>query len=111
MCDVQLVRIVTNVSGTECARKVTRVATEVRKAMNHPDRASFMAAQITIASGYLDRAMQSAGEASSGYLHYARQAYEIVMQLLPQVNLNEAAHEKSALEELPCAFRREFCTD
>jgi hypothetical protein len=50
-----------------------------------------MAAQITIANWCLDRAVQSAGEASSRYLHYARQAYAIVMQLLPKVNLDETS--------------------
>jgi hypothetical protein len=57
--------------------------------MNRPDTASFMAAQITIANWYLDRAVQSAGEDSSRYLHYARQAYDIVMHLLPKVSLDE----------------------
>ena len=81
------------VSGTECASKVTRVATEVRKAMNHPDTARFVAAQIIIASWYLDRTVQSVGEDSSRYLHYARQAYEIVMQLQPKVNLDETSRQ------------------
>jgi len=68
--------------------------------MNHPDTASFMAAQITIANWYLDRAMQSAGEASSRCLHYARQAYDIVMHLLPQVSLDDISggmHQKLAV--------------
>jgi hypothetical protein len=61
--------------------------------MNHPDTASFVAAQISIANWYLDRAVQSVGEASSRYLHSARQAYEIVMQLLPKVSLDEASQQ------------------
>jgi len=58
--------------------------------MNHPDSASFMAAQITIANWYLDRAVQSVGEDSGRDLHCARQAYEIVMHLLlPKGSLDE----------------------
>lgn len=71
--------------------------------MNRSDTASFMAAQIIIANWYLDRAAQAAGEASSRYLHSARQAYEILMQLLPKVNLHETSqqvhHELSVLRQ------------
>jgi hypothetical protein len=59
--------------------------------MNHPDTVSFMCAQITIANWYLDRAAQAAGETSSRYVHYARQAYDIVSQLLPTGTLDETA--------------------
>jgi hypothetical protein len=71
--------------------------------MNHPDTASFMSAQITIANWYLDRAAQAAGETSSPYVHYARQACDIVSQLLPKGTLDETCRrvhrELSVLRE------------
>jgi hypothetical protein len=68
-----------------------RIATEVRESMNHPDTASFMAAQITIANWCLDRALQASGDTSSRYLRYARQAYDIVVHLLPEVSVDETS--------------------
>jgi hypothetical protein len=62
---------------------------QVREAMDHPDTASFAAAKITIANWYSDRAAQSAGETSSRYVHYARQACDIVSQLLPTGTLDD----------------------
>jgi hypothetical protein len=59
--------------------------------MNQPDTASLMAAQITIANWYLDRALQASGDTSSRYLHYARQAYDIVVHLLPEVSVDETS--------------------
>jgi hypothetical protein len=59
--------------------------------MNHPDTASFVAAQIAIANWYLDRALQASGDTSSRYLHCARQAYHIVMHLLPKASLDETS--------------------
>jgi hypothetical protein len=59
--------------------------------MNHPDTASFMAAQITIANWYLDRALQASRDTSSRYLHYARQAYDFVVHLLPKVSVDETS--------------------
>lgn len=70
------------------------VVTEVREAMNHPDTTSFIVAQITIGNWYLDRAVQSAGEDSSRYVHYARQAYEIVMHLLPKDETSSPVHQE-----------------
>jgi hypothetical protein len=71
--------------------------------MNPPDTASFLAAQITIANWYLDRAAQWPRETSSRYLQYAQQAYEIVMHLVPQMSLDEISQglhrELSVLRE------------
>jgi hypothetical protein len=49
-----------------------RIATEVCESMNHPYTASFMV---------LGSALQTSGDTSSRDLHYARQAYDIVMHL------------------------------
>jgi hypothetical protein len=56
--------------------------------MHHPENHNFIRAQLTIASWYLDRAAQADGESSRRYLHHARQACDIVMQLLPDVTLD-----------------------
>jgi hypothetical protein len=79
------------------------IATEVREALNHPGTVSFISAQITIANWYLDRAAQAAGETSSHYVHYARQAYDIVSRLPPKGTPDETAlrvhQELSVLRE------------
>jgi hypothetical protein len=61
--------------------------------MNDADTVGFMAAQIAIANWYLDRALQACDDTSSRsrYLHYARQAHEIVMRLLPNAILDETS--------------------
>jgi hypothetical protein len=71
--------------------------------MNHPDTVSFIAAQITIANWYLDRAARATVETSSHYVRYAQQACDIVSQLLPTGAPHESSQrvqrELSALRE------------
>jgi hypothetical protein len=57
--------------------------------MNHTENISFIRAQLTIASWYVDRAAHADEETASRYLHQARQACDIVMQLLPNLTPDE----------------------
>jgi hypothetical protein len=72
--------------------------------MNHPDTASFMSAQITIANWYLDRALQAPGETTGRYLRYARQAYDVVLHLLPKVNQDQIS--QGVLQDLTTLRQR-----
>jgi hypothetical protein len=58
--------------------------------MTRTENLNFIRAQLTIASWYLNRAD---GDTSSHYLCHARQAYDIVMQLLPNVTLDEQSQD------------------
>jgi hypothetical protein len=57
--------------------------------MTRTENLNFIWAQLTIASWYLGRAVQGDGGTSSYYLYHARQAYDIAVQLLPNVTLDE----------------------
>ena len=71
--------------------------------MDHTENINFIRAQLTIASWYVDRAAHADEETSSRYLYQARQACDIVMQLLPNLNLDEEGRnvhrELSALRD------------
>jgi hypothetical protein len=61
--------------------------------MTRTENLNFIRAQLTIASWYLNRAGRADGDTSSHYLYHARQAYDIVMQLLPNVTLDEQSQD------------------
>jgi hypothetical protein len=55
--------------------------------MNPAENVSFIRAQLTIARWYLDRAARADRETSILYVHHAQQAWDIVMQLVPDLSL------------------------
>ena len=71
--------------------------------MTHTENISFIKAQLTIASWYVDRAGHADEETSSRYLHQARQACDIIMRLLPDLTLDQEGQsvhrELSALRD------------
>ncbi len=55
--------------------------------MPNDENVGFIAAQLTIARWYLDRAAGSDGVAGSNHLRSARQAFDVVVTLLPKLTL------------------------
>jgi hypothetical protein len=58
----------------------------------------FLNAQVTIAHWYLDHADASRADGRYRCLAYAREAYDIVVQLLPAVNLETEQRERIAVK-------------
>jgi hypothetical protein len=58
----------------------------------------FLNAQVTIAHWYLDHADASRADARYRCLAYAREAYDIVVHLLPAVNLETEQRERIAVK-------------
>ena len=65
------------------------MATQLHTAVKDPDRVSFMAAQITIAKGYLDRSSRATRETSSRYAHYARQVHQDLSVLRERLRVRD----------------------
>jgi hypothetical protein len=69
--------------------------------MNPAENVSFILAQLIIARWYLDRAARADHETSILYVHQAQQAWDIVMQLVPDLslegNFRSLNHEIAAL--------------
>jgi hypothetical protein len=58
----------------------------------------FLNAQVTIAHWYIDHAEASLADGRYRCLAYAREAYDIVVQLLPAVNLETEQRERIAVK-------------
>lgn len=67
----------------------------------------FLNAQLTIAHWYLDHAEASSADGRSRYLAYAREAYDIVGQLLPVLNLESEQRERIGLKVVNLGRRLE----
>ena len=55
--------------------------------MDEGRNGEFLSAQFTIAHWYLDRAKASKADGRYRYLAYAREACDIIVHLLPELNL------------------------
>jgi hypothetical protein len=66
--------------------------------MDNKSNSEFLNAQVTIAHWYLDHADASRPDGRYRCLAYAREAYDIVVQLLPAVNLETEQRERIAVK-------------
>ena len=67
----------------------------------------FLNAQLTIAHWYVDHAEASSADGRSRYLAYAREAYDIVGQLLSVLNLESEQRERIGVKVVNLARRLE----
>jgi len=66
--------------------------------MDKKRNSEFLNAQVTIAHWYLDHADESRADGRYRCLAYAREAYDIVVHLLPAVNLETEQRERIAVK-------------
>jgi hypothetical protein len=66
--------------------------------MDKERNSEFLNAQVTIAHWYLNHADASRADRRYRCLAYAREAYDIVVQLLPNVNLETEQRERIAVK-------------
>lgn len=58
----------------------------------------FLQAQLTIGQWYLDRVLDSRGDARRQYLSFARETCEFIERLSPTLNLDVVARQEAARE-------------